>query len=179
MLIFAALLPSASAFQISRGVSSIDTVRPAFPSRPSISRRDVARRMVEDGGGNGGSTSVSSLSESDQILLGVFGTSAGLVTLYSEFVLKSTGCGLPAGPFGLVGACEGVSYLGIVGVAGFAGYTKIKTGSGLPAGPGGILGLAEGLSFLSVVVGLVVFGFQLTDYGYIPNAVPMEGGMCQ
>jgi hypothetical protein len=24
----------------------------------------------------------------------------------------------------------------------------------------------------------VVLGFQIADYGYIPNAVPMEGGMC-
>ena len=23
-----------------------------------------------------------------------------------------------------------------------------------------------------------VFGFQLLDYGYIPNAVPVEGGVC-
>lgn len=52
-------------------------------------------------------------------------------------------------------------------------------GSGLPAGPGGILGLAEGLSFLSIFTGLLVLGFQIMDYGYIPNAVPMEGGMCQ
>jgi hypothetical protein len=51
-------------------------------------------------------------------------------------------------------------------------------GSGLPAGPGGLLGAAEGLSFLAIVVGLVVLVLQVTNYGYIPNAVPMEGGMC-
>ena len=55
----------------------------------------------------------------------------------------------------------------------------ILQGSGLPAGPGGILGLAEGLSFLSILTGLFVLGFQIIDYGYIPNAVPMEGGMCE
>jgi len=102
-----------------------------------------------------------------------------LVTLYSEYTLKTTGCGLPAGPGGLVGASEGLSYLGVVGISGYSLYTKIKTGSGLPAGPFGVLGAAEGLSFLAIVAGLVVLGFQILDYGYIPNAVPMEGGMCK
>jgi len=120
----------------------------------------------------------SSLSESDQTLLGVTGTIASLIAFYSEYTLKTTGCGLPAGPFGLIGAAEGISYLGIVGIAAYSLYTKIKTGSGLPVGPAGMLGVAEGLSFLAIIAGLVVFGFQILDYGYIPNAVPMEGGMC-
>jgi hypothetical protein len=123
-------------------------------------------------------TETTSMSESDQSLLGVTGTIAALVTLYSESVLKTTGCGLPAGPFGLVGAVEGVSYLGIVGVAAYSLYTKIKTGSGLPAGPSGLLGAAEGLSYLAIIAGLVVLALQVSTYGYIPNAVPMEGAMC-
>jgi len=118
------------------------------------------------------------LADSDQLLLGIASTTAGFITLYSEYVLKSTGCGLPAGPFGLVGAAEGVSYLGIVGMGAFSLYQKFKTGSGLPAGPGGILGLGEGLSFLAIVTGLVVFLLQIINFGYIPNAIPMEGGMC-
>lgn len=118
-------------------------------------------------------------SELDQTLLGVTGTVAALVALYSEFTLKTTGCGLPAGPFGLVGAIEGVSYLGVVGLVGVSIYKKVKTGSGLPAGPGGLLGAAEGLSFLAAVAGLVVLGFQILDYGYVPNAVPYEGSICK
>lgn len=117
-------------------------------------------------------------SSSDQTLLGIAGTGASIVALYSEFTLKTTGCGLPAGPFGLLGAVEGVSYLGVVALAALSLMKKAKTGSGLPAGPGGVLGAAEGLSFLAILVGLVVLGFQIADYGYIPNAVPMEGGMC-
>jgi hypothetical protein len=54
----------------------------------------------------------------------------------------------------------------------------IFQGSGLPAGPAGLLGAAEGLSFLAIVAGIVVLVAQLTHYGYIPNAIPMEGGMC-
>ena len=52
-------------------------------------------------------------------------------------------------------------------------------GSGLPAGKYGLLGAAEGLSFLAVFAGLIVLVLQVTNYGYIPNAVPMEGGICQ
>jgi hypothetical protein len=124
-------------------------------------------------------TETTSMSESDQTLLGVAGTIAALVTLYSESVLKTTGCGLPAGPFGLVGAVEGISYLGVTGIAAFSLYTKIKTGSGLPAGPKGLLGAAEGLAYLAIVAGLVVLALQVSNYGYIPNPVPGEGSICK
>ncbi|KAG7354891.1 hypothetical protein IV203_004247 [Nitzschia inconspicua] len=110
--------------------------------------------------------------------LGVCGTIAALVTFYSEFTLKTTGCGLPAGPFGLFGLVEGLSYLAVTGISAYSIVTKIKTGSGLPAGPFGLVGAAEGLSFLAIAVGLVVLALQVLDYGYVPNAVPMEGGMC-
>lgn len=46
-----------------------------------------------------------------QLAAGVTGCLAAPLTLYSEFVLKTTGSGLPPGPGGLVGAAEGVSYL--------------------------------------------------------------------
>ena len=100
------------------------------------------------------------------------------VMYWSLYTLKTTGCGLPAGPFGAVGAIEGVSYLAVIGIAGASLATKAKTGSGLKAGPGGLLGLAEGLAFTAIVVGLVVLAFQFADYGYLPNAIPVEGGRC-
>ena len=112
-------------------------------------------------------------------LLGISGLIASSTVLYSESVLFNTGCGLPAGPFGLVGAVEGISYLGVVGLVGFSLYTKITTGSGLPAGKGGLLGAAEGVAYLAALAGIVVLIAQVTNYGYIPNAVPMEGGMCK
>ena len=95
-----------------------------------------------------------------------------------SITLKTTGCGLPAGPFGLLGAAEGISYLVVIGFVGAALLNKLNTGSGLPAGPGGLLGAAEGLSFLTAAAGLAVLGFQLADYGYLPEAVPIEGGVC-
>ncbi len=124
-------------------------------------------------------TAILSLSESDQTALGIVGTKLSLIMLVSEYVLKTTGCGLPAGPYGLIGAAEGISYLGVTGLAAFSIATKVKTGKGLPAGPKGILGLAEGLSFLAITVGIAVLLFQIFDYGYIPNAVPVEGGICK
>jgi hypothetical protein len=42
-----------------------------------------------------------------------------------------------------------------------------------------VLGAAEGLSLLAAVVGIVALLFQMINYSYIPNAIPMEGGMCK
>ena len=92
------------------------------------------------------------------------------ISLYS---VMTTGAGLPAGPFGLLGAIEGVSYLVVVGFVGASLYRKATTGSGLPAGPGGLLGAAEGLSFLSLVGGLLVLASLVAQEGCVPNAKPI------
>jgi hypothetical protein len=76
------------------------------------------------------------------------------IVLYSEYTLATTGSGLPPGPYGLVGAAEGLSYLAILSIIGWSAYTKVKTGSGLPAGPSGLLGAVEGLSYLSLLAGI-------------------------
>jgi hypothetical protein len=102
------------------------------------------------------------------------GLIANPVVAWSLFTLKTTGCGLPPGPGGAIGAVEGVSYLVILGVIGWSTYSKVKTGSGLPSGPYGLLGAVEGLSFLSVLAILVVFGLQYVDYGFIPGPVPSD-----
>lgn len=157
---------------------------------PSTTLRDRPSRR--------GRVSVRAESEGELAVYGALGSVASCVVLYSEFTLKTTGCGLPAGPYGAVGAVEGVSYLAMIGIIGASLTKKVKTGTGLPAGPGGLLGLAqrprsgrcfsrpnatvglgEGLAYLAAVVGLGVLGFQLADYGYIPNAVPGEGAICK
>lgn len=91
----------------------------------------------------------------------ILGLAAQPIMWWSLYTLKTTGCGLPAGPFGLFGALEGLSYLIVAGFVLASIYSKLTTGSGLPAGRGGLLGLAEGLSFLTATAGLVVLGFQV------------------
>ena len=88
------------------------------------------------------------------------GLGAACRHLVSLWTLKTTGCGLPAGPFGLIGAAEGISYLVVIGFVAAALLSKVTSGKGLPAGPGGLLGAAEGLSFLTALAGLAVLGFQ-------------------
>ncbi|KAL9241741.1 hypothetical protein vseg_015814 [Gypsophila vaccaria] len=93
---------------------------------------------------------------------------------WSLYTLKTTGCGLPPGPGGSIGALEGVSYLVVLGIIGWSIYTKVKTGSGLPNGPFGLLGAVEGLSFLSLIAILVVFGLQISETGSIPGPLPSD-----
>ncbi|XP_028127452.1 uncharacterized protein LOC114323946 [Camellia sinensis] len=93
---------------------------------------------------------------------------------WSLYTLKTTGCGLPPGPGGSVGALEGVSYLVVVGIVAWSLYTKSKTGSGLPNGPFGLLGAVEGLSYLSLLAIVVVFGLQFLQQGSIPGPLPSD-----
>ncbi|XP_021718468.1 uncharacterized protein LOC110686185 [Chenopodium quinoa] len=95
---------------------------------------------------------------------------------WSLYTLKTTGCGLPPGPGGSIGALEGVSYLVVLGIIGWSLYTKTKTGSGLPNGPFGLLGAVEGLSYLSLLAILLVFGLQFAQNGSIPG--PLPGDQC-
>ena len=102
------------------------------------------------------------------------------VMYWSLYTLKTTDCGLPAGPFGLFGAAEGISYLIVAGVVVAALVKKATTGSGFEDEEGALplKGLAEGLCFLTAIVGLAVLGAQLLEYGFVPEAVPVEGGRC-
>ena len=145
-------------------------------SRP---RRVVLRVVwaVDDDAPRGDDDDVN---ENEGLLLaaGLGGVVASCVTGYSLYTLKNTGCGLPAGPGGIVGAIEGISYLGVAGLLGASAYAKKTTGSGLPAGPYALVGLAEGVAFVLALAGVYVGIAQIIDYGYIPNAVPVEGGKC-
>lgn len=120
-------------------------------------------------------------SPTPQLLTTIAAGTAALIVLYSEYTLKMTGCGLPAGPGGVVGALEGLSYLTVVGVAGSSIWTRDINNEGIQDDRRGwsFFMVAETLSWFAIAVGLVVLGYQVMDYGYIPNAVPMEGGMCQ
>jgi hypothetical protein len=105
--------------------------------------------------------------------LAACGILAQPVVWVSLYFVVTTGGGLPAGPFGLLGAVEGVSYLAVVGVVGLSIYKKITTGSGLPPGPNGLLGAVEGFSFLTLLVGLLSLAILVADQGCVPNAKPL------
>jgi hypothetical protein len=135
-------------------------------------------RIVRAAGAGGKGDDEEKEENSVELYSGIAGLLSCAVVSYSLFTLKQTGCGLPAGPGGLVGAIEGVSYLGVAGLLGASAYKKTTTGSGLPAGPFALLGAAEGVAFLLLVAGLYVGVAQVLEYGYIPNAVPVEGGKC-
>lgn len=109
-----------------------------------------------------------------EVAAAVGGLVANPVIGYSLYTLKTTGCGLPPGPGGLLGALEGVSYLVVAAIVGWSAYTKAKTGSGLPNGPLGLLGAVEGVSYLTVLAIAVVFGLQFLDRGYLPGPLPGE-----
>lgn len=117
-------------------------------------------------------------SDSNNDIIEKVAVAGGLVSTpvigWSLYTLKTTGCGLPPGPGGSIGALEGVSYLVVVGIVAWSLYTKNKTGSGLPNGPFGLLGAVEGLSYLTLLAILVVFGLQYLQQGYIPGPLPAD-----
>lgn len=87
-------------------------------------------------------------------------------------MLATTGCGLPPGPGGSIGALEGLSYLAVVGILAASVQRKVTTGTGLPAGPGGALGAVEGVTFLAALLGVGVAVYVAATQGGLPSAVP-------
>jgi len=127
---------------------------------------------------NEGESEGTSVSDGVALAAGGVGVGSSLVMYWSLWTLSQTGCGLPPGPGGALGALEGVSYLAVIGLVAWSAATKVKTGQGLPAGPFALLGAAEGLAYLAVAAGLVVLVLQLTHFGYVPEAIPTPGGQC-
>ncbi|CAH1413561.1 unnamed protein product [Lactuca virosa] len=142
--------------------------RSSSTSRRRLNLRSMAKQTGEEVSTNG-------ITEKLAIAGGLI---ANPVIGWSLYTLKTTGCGLPPGPGGSLGALEGVSYLVVVGIVGWSLYTKSKTGSGLPNGPFGLLGGVEGLSYLALVAILVVFGVQFYQQGSLPGPVPVPGDQC-
>ncbi|KAL0019875.1 hypothetical protein WJX79_007051 [Trebouxia sp. C0005] len=118
------------------------------------------------------SASSFSTANTGQLAVGLLGLFAVPVVAWSEYTLRTTGCGLPPGPGGLLGATEGLSYLTVGALAVWSIVTKISTGHSLPKGPAGLLAGAEKLAFTSILAGVAVLGLQVKDYGYIPAALP-------
>lgn len=141
-----------------------------MPRRPrGTTTRKTTRRAI---------ASSLELTPSQQAALAGAGLLSAPVVAYSEYVLLTTGCGLPPGPGGSLGAIEGVSYLVVAGIVSLSAYSKLSTGGGLPAGPSKLLGAAEGLAFLLAVAGIAAAVYVAVTYGGLPSAVPGEGSRC-
>jgi hypothetical protein len=101
------------------------------PILPLTLGRKIAIRLrggiTDDDDDETTTTTTSLIADADAILLGSIGIVASSTMMYSESALLRTGCGLPAGPYGLLGAVEGVSYLGTLGLVGYSLFTKIRT----------------------------------------------------
>ncbi|GJP51126.1 hypothetical protein CLOM_g10293 [Closterium sp. NIES-68] len=158
-----AAIPAALSSASTRAIPTALYGRISAPRAVPRAQRALVRAQASDEG-----------SSTAEIAGAVGGLISVPVVAWSLFTLKTTGCGLPPGPGGSLGALEGVAYLAIVGLVGWSAYTKATTGKGLPNGPYGLLGAAEGLAYLTLVAAVVVFGLQLLDYGYIPPPVPGE-----
>lgn len=76
------------------------------------------------------------------------------------------GCGLPPGPYGLLGAAEGLSYLAALGFAGTG--IAARVGSGGKQGLKGPLAVPEFMAYGALAAGLLVLASQVS-YG---------GGVC-
>lgn len=118
------------------------------------------------------SSSGSSGQSPAQLAAALAGLLAVPVVAWSEYTLKATGCGLPPGPGGLLGAAEGLSYLTVAALAIWSVTSKLRTGRSLPSGSGPLLAGAQKLAFASILSGVAVLGLQVKDYGYIPAALP-------
>ena len=165
---------------------------------------DVADNDHQDNTDDG-SISSSTISSSSMVNVkkeDIGSIAAAMVVLRSEFVLKTTGCGLPAGPYGVVGAMEGLSYVVVVLTCATAIANYVSSSSAAAAAPAPAVVvddensssssartsstiasttklIAIALSSTAILLGIIVVIFQVLDYGYIPNAVPMKGGMCE
>lgn len=71
------------------------------------------------------------------------------------------GCGLPPGPYGLLGAAEGLSYLSVLGFAG-AGLPA-RGSSGGKQGLPGPLAVPEVLAYGALAAGLLVLASQVSS----------------
>ncbi|XP_072988832.1 uncharacterized protein [Typha latifolia] len=140
----------------------------ASPSRRYHSRGTIMCKANE------GDTATSSGGSAVEVAAAVAGLVSCPVIGVSLYTLKTTGCGLPPGPGGSLGAVEGVSYLVVAGLVVWSIATKARTGSGLPAGPYGLLGAAEGLAYLTALAVAVVFGLQILERGSLPGPLPTD-----
>ena len=110
-------------------------------------------------------------------VVALFGLVALPVVWISLYFVVTTGGGLPAGPWGLLGATEGLSYLAIVGFSVWVlikAITKSTTETRRSDEEESLLlDIVERLSFLSLLAGLLALASLVVEQGCVPNAKPI------
>lgn len=94
------------------------------------------------------------------------------LSLYSSYVLVTTGSGLPAGPNGVYGAAEGFATLTVFLVSLWSLVSFATRARGLPEGPLSLLGVAQFGSYLAV---LVFAGATYLTTGDMAKSNPFKG----
>ncbi len=97
-----------------------------------------------------------------------------MTVVASTHASRTTGCGLPAGPGGALGALEGISYLIVLGLVGFSVFTKVKTGKGLPAGKSFIVFLLPPQKLCHLDVSVRPTSFQSLPEGLLVRNLTEE-----
>lgn len=103
------------------------------------------------------------------------GLAAVAVVVWSLAALRDTGCGLPPGPGGMLGATEGLSYLVVAGLAGWGLLRQARRrtdSTSVVDVPGALLTSAQAASCSTVAVGLAVLALQVSQRGYVPGVLP-------
>lgn len=92
----------------------------------------------------------------------------------------AAGCGLPPGPFGLLGAAEGLSYLTVLGFAGAGVGARVNSGG--KQGLQGVLAVPETLAYGALAAGLMVMASQVCighgSSSSSDRSVLVGGGSC-
>ncbi|KAL3768143.1 hypothetical protein ACHAW5_001284 [Stephanodiscus triporus] len=133
----------------------VPTSRP--PSTTTTNHRKGRRCSTVElraGGGGGGGGSIGDSGAT--AALGLAGILASATMMYSE---SASSTGWPRPVRSLVRCCRG-RYTGVVCLVRFSHSTRLYG------------------CHIYGITGIVVLVAQVTNYGYIPNAVPVEGGMC-
>lgn len=78
----------------------------------------------------------------------------------------TTGSGLPAGPFGIIGGLEGIAYLVVVGLAGSLLWKRLVSKNNE-------IIQSEKISLITVGLGLLALLSLVADQGCVPNAKPL------
>jgi hypothetical protein len=106
-------------------------------------------------------------------IIGVAGLVAQPFVWVSLYFVATTGAGLPAGPFGLLGGLEGLAYLAVVGLVAASIGRSITGGSSSTGKNPLLLGMSERISWFTLVAALLTLLSLVVDQGCVPNAKPI------